>query len=185
MTTIRRLALVMVVLAGVPGAYAAGEAGSRANQKTEVGAWFGSATPELCNVPAEFGGGPALIVMMPQIQGDGTMVATDSGSLGDHHLMGQGNWTKQSGNDGIQATFMWLQPAAGPAPAGVFRVRLTGRLDSGDSDKMQGAIEPFFFPFAADGLPNPDPVAGPLPECTGLNGCLGRFVFVVRRIPTE
>lgn len=175
--------LFVVILAGTKAW--GGESGARDHQRTEVGAWFGSATPEICNLPPEAGGCPPRIVMLPQIQGDGTMVATDSGSLADRHLMGQGNWTKRRGNLGIQATFLWLQPAAGPVPAGAFRVRLLGRLDRGDPDTMRGTIEPFFFPFGPDGLPNPDPLNHPLPECTALNGCLGRFVFVVRRIPTE
>jgi hypothetical protein len=176
------LAIAFVVVAS---AAVASEKGTKENQKTEVGAWFGSATPEICNLPPEAGGCPPRIVMMPQFLEDGTMVATDSGSLADQHLMGQGNWTKEQGKSGIRATFMWLQPAAGPIPPGTFRVRLKGHLDHADSDMMQGTIEPFFFPFGPDGLPSPDPLNGPLPECTALDGCLGRFVFVVRRIPTE
>jgi hypothetical protein len=184
MSSNRFIMLAVLILACALAAQAS-ERGTIENKKTEVGAWFGSATPEVCNVPPEFGGCPSLIVMMPEFMGDGSMVATDSGSLSDHHLMGQGNWTKQHGNSGIRATFMWLQTPLGPNPAGVFRVRLLGQLDHADSDTMRGTIEPFFFPFGADGLPSPDPVAGPLPECTGLNGCLGTFQFVVRRIPTE
>lgn len=185
MFSMRYFILAITILMGVNGALASAK-GTKENQKTEVGAWFGSATPEICNVPPDAGGCPAQIVMIPQILADGTMVATDSGSLDDHHLMGQGNWTKLQGHSGIRATFMWLQPSSPSIPpGGTFRVRLKGHLDAADSDTMRGTIEPFFFPFGPDGLPSPDPVSGPLPECTALNGCLGRFLFVVRRIPTE
>src|SRR3990172_7296182 len=131
-----RYIVLAAIVAGMDGALAS-EVGTIGNKKTEVGAWFGSATPELCNVPEEFGGCPPLIVMMPQIHADGTMVATDSGSLADHHLMGQGNWTKLQGNSGIRATFMWLQPASLASPPGVFRVRLVGQLDAADEDTMR------------------------------------------------
>lgn len=180
MNKARLLGMSAVLLAGALGARAAGN-GTVDARRTEVGAWFGSATPQVCNVPQC----PPRIVMLPEFHGDGTMVATDNGSFADGHLMGQGNWTDARGNNGINASFMWLQPAAGPLPAGVFRVRLHGQLDRGDNNTMRGSIEPFFVPFGPDGLPVADPVAGPLPECTLLNGCLGKFDFVVKRIPTE
>ena len=133
----------------------------------------------------ELGGCPDLVVMLPQILGDGTMVATDTITFTNDHLMGHGNWVKLPGAQGIRATFMWLQDAFGPLPAGVMRVRLVAKLDRSDSDVMTGRIEPFFFPFGLDGLPTPDPVAGSLPDCTAASGCLGSFPFSVRRIPTR
>jgi hypothetical protein len=159
--------------------------GGNANRRTEVGAWFGSAQPEICNVPPQAGGCPPRIVMLPEFNSDGTMVASDNGSFADGHLMGQGNWTDAGGNSGIKATFMWLQPAVGVPAPGVFRVRLLGALDRGDNDTMRGTIEPFFTPFGPDGLPVADPLVSPLPECTLLNFCLGKFKFEVKRIPTE
>lgn len=181
----RILGAAALLLAGSLGAQAQGN-GAVAARRTEVGAWFGSAVPTVCNVPQEAGGCPPRVVMLPEFNSDGTMVASDNGSFADGHLMGQGNWTAARGNDGIKATFMWLQPAAGPAPAGVFRVRLLGELDRGDNNTMRGSIEPFFFPFdATTGLPEDDPLASPLPACELLNGCLGKFDFVVNRIPTE
>jgi hypothetical protein len=185
MKTGKVFGIVMVLLAGTLAAQAQGN-GAIAARKTEVGAWFGSAVPEVCNVPEQAGGCPPRVIMLPEFNSDGTMVATDSGSFFDGHLMGQGNWTDARGNNGIKATFMWLQPASPNVPgAGVFRVRLLGKLDRGDNDTMRGTIEPFFTPFGQDGLPVADPVASPLPECTLLNGCLGKFAFVVNRIPTE
>lgn len=183
MTVTRYITLAIATLAVATGAYA-GQRGGPA-QQTEVGAWFGSASPDLCYVPAEAGGCPPLVVMMPEILEGGTMVATDTITLANGHLMGQGNWVRRPGALGIKATFMWIQPAFGPAPAGVFRVRLFGQLDRSDHDVMRGTIEPFFFPFGPDGLPSPDPVADALPDCSAENGCLGTFSFTVRRIPTE
>ncbi|MGH9784768.1 MAG: hypothetical protein ACRD88_11325 [Terriglobia bacterium] len=168
------------------------------SQKTEVGTWFGTATPLVCNVPVP-PGCPPIIVMMPEFHADGTMVATDNGSFSDNHLMGQGNWAKKPANQGIEGTFMWLQgtPTTPPAFVGAFRVRLNGQLALTNADQMTGTIEPFFFPFVdpatgqimlgADGFPSPDPLGGTgeLPACTLPNFCLGRFQFLVRRIPTR
>jgi hypothetical protein len=163
------------------------------SQKTEVGTWFGTATPEGCPVPCSF-----IIVMMPEFHGDGTMVATDNGSFGDHHLMGQGNWAKKPANQGIEGTFLWLQgtPTNTPPFVGAVRVRLQGQLVLTNADQMTGTIEPFFFPFVnaagqivlgLDGFPSPDPLGGTgeLPACIPANFCLGRFQFLVRRIPTR
>ena len=167
------------------------------SQKTEVGTWFGTATPEVCNVPAP-PGCPPIIVMMPEFHGDGTMVASDNGSFGYHHLMGQGNWAKKPANQGIEGTFLWLQGTpTNTAPfVGAVRVRLNGQLAPTNADQMTGTIEPFFFPFVnaagqivlgLDGFPSPDPLGGTgeLPACILANGCLGRFQFLVRRIPTR
>jgi hypothetical protein len=184
MKTLKVLALGVALLAGAAGAQAQGN-GANANRRTEVGAWFGSAVPEVCNVPQQAGGCPPRVVMLPEFNADGTMVATDNGSFFDGHLMGQGNWTDARGNNGIKATFMWLQPAGQQTPAGVFRVRLLGQLDRGDNDTMHGTIEPFFTPFGQDGLPVTDALVSPLPACTLVNGCLGKFAFEVNRIPTE
>lgn len=180
MKTFKILSLGAALLAGALAAQAQGN-GANANRHTEVGAWFGSAVPEVCNVPQC----PPRVVMLPEFNADGTMVATDNGSFADGHLMGQGNWTDARGNDGIKATFMWLQPAGQQSPAGVFRVRLLGKLDRGDINTMHGSIEPFFVPFGQNGLPVANPLVSPLPECTLQNGCLGKFNFVVNRIPTE
>lgn len=196
MSGIRHFVLVSLLLASGVGLEAL--YGSDTVQKTEVGTWFGMAKPAVCNVPG--GGCPPVIVMMPEIHGDGTMVATDQNGFLDNHLTGQGNWAKKADNSGIEATFMWLQGTArSPAFAqftGAIRVRMVGQLVSGNPDQMTGTIEPFFFPFVdshgnlvlgEDGLPFPDPLGGngELPECILANGCLGKFEFLVRRIPVR
>ena len=71
------------MLSGAMGARAQGN-GANANRRTEVGAWFGSEVPAQCNAPQC----PPRVVMMPEFNTDGTMVATDTGSFFDGHLMG-------------------------------------------------------------------------------------------------
>ena len=196
MNTMRYFALVILLFGS--GVRLLAQSGTQENQKTEVGTWFGMAKPGICNIPIEVC--PKIVIMMPEFHGDGTMVATDQDSLTNNHLTGQGNWARRTGSPGIGATFMWLQGTPVPPSfahlAGAFRVRLIGQLVAGNPDHMTGTIEPFFFPFVdhlgnvvlgPDGFPFPDPLGGTgeLPACILPNGCLGKFEFLVRRIPTR
>lgn len=194
-----------------------------------IGAWFGIARPcpadpgadspehaDLCTrvcgtCPRLAGALPPEVPMMPTLLADGTVLADDAGEIGLYHTTAHGKWQLSEddelpdipGTIRFRATFFWLGQN-GPPPTNrldnAVRPRFVTYFDPDDPDRMLGFIQPYYFPFAQNGLvvvnpsdpldalagnhiPAIDPLASPLPEGCQLNkGCLGTYHFVIRRI---
>jgi hypothetical protein len=169
-----------------------------AAQSPVVGSWFGRAVP--FNPPCEPGTPgcpiPFEIVMLPTFYADGNFIGIDSNVFVGFHSTAHGGWVETEG-DQIESNFMWLQSGAEITTfEGAFRVRLVGRMDPTNRDRMVGYIQAYFFPFVdgptqrvildRDNLPVPDPLGQPLPAvCSPLVGCLGTFNFTLRRIKVD
>lgn len=199
--------LAAVVLCAVPLA-AQSESGAagpvekvlRPNSKV-VGSWFGRAepidpfcppgTPD-CPVPPE-------VIMTPVFFADGIMGGTDSLTFGLPHAAAFGEW-RLTDKETMEATLVFLQGGPDNTFLGAFRTRYIGQLVG--SNRMEGYVNVFFFPFADDtgatvldpdtGFPLPDPLT-PLGEfitdgtqcLPPVNGCIAVLKFVVRRITTR
>jgi len=158
-----------------------------------VGSWFGRAVPvdPFCLPGAPGCPVPPEIVMLPTFFADGTFIGIDSNVfLEGDHTTAHGQWEATSFNT-LGAQFLFLQEGGNGVFAGAFRLTLDGEMIT--PDLMTGYIVGYFFPFTdpagavvvdpETGFPVPDPL-GPLPdECLPQLGCLGRFDFVLRRIP--
>lgn len=166
-----------------------------------VGSWFGRAEPidpfcppgtAGCPVPPE-------VIMTPVFNADGVMGGSDSLTFGLPHAAAYGEW-KLTGKGKMEATLVFLQGGPDNIFLGAFRTRYTGQLVG--SNRLEGYVNVFFFPFADDtgaaildpdtGFPLPDPLT-PLgdfitdgTQCSPLtNGCIAVLKFVVRRITTK
>jgi hypothetical protein len=158
-----------------------------------TGSWFGRAVPvdPFCPPGAPGCPVPREIVMLPTFFADGTFIGIDSNVfLEGDHTTAHGQWEATS-VDTLGAQFLFLQEGANGVFAGAFRLTLDGEMVT--PNLMTGFIVGYFFPFTdptgavvidpETGFPVPDPL-GPLPEeCLPGLGCLGRFDFVLRRIP--
>jgi hypothetical protein len=202
------------------------------NAPTPIGAWFGIARPcpadaindspthadfcqQVCGACASVPGVlPPEVPMMPTLLADGTVLADDAGELGLYHTTAHGKW-EVSAHDGLPdvpgttryaATFLWLGQF-GPPPTNrldnAVRPRFVTYFDPSDPDRMLGFIQPYFFPFASNGIvvvnpynpldalagnhiPTIDPLASPLPAgCQLDKGCLGTYHFVIRRVKAQ
>jgi hypothetical protein len=200
-----------------------------------VGAWFGIARS--CNTPSRFPQPPNTVdqdicqqscgigrtcpvttfpvdevTMMPEIFGDGNVVATDHATLVDGHPIGQGRWEPTGkvtiagkSYDRVSASFMWFQPKPPQDVdpnhpfskfAGMAHPRFVMFFDPTNPDIMKGFLQPYLFSITnqfgivnlqpGTPFPTPDPIP-PLPEVCDPSAktnpyCFGTFMFVIRRI---
>jgi hypothetical protein len=162
--------------------------GQQSTAPSVVGTWFGIARPCPANAAADPahvafcqavcgscasipGTLPPEIPMMSTIHEDGTVTASDTGSIPVFHTTAQGAWAADPdpnsvqvpGSQRYQASFIWFQSSSdqvvGPGVVrqfvGVARPRLVTYWDPTNPDNMIGYIQPYFFPIVgASGLVN-------------------------------
>ncbi len=116
--------------------------------RLEVGSWFGRALPDDPST-SPF----SEVVMTPTFMADGTIIANDAHELTNVHGTSHGHWVT-TGPNTIHATFIWLSLSAEKPNGftGMVKVRLFGRIDPSNPDKMIGKVYPVFFPEGTDAL---------------------------------